>query len=113
MRLNLFYPDYEVVRNKEKCINCRICENQCANDVHSYNEKHKTMTDDSSKCINCHRCVATCPVKAIKIVKTDYTFKTNANWSENAIVEIYKQSESGGVLLSSMGNPASFPVYWD
>ena len=27
--------------------------------------------------------------------------------------EIYKQANSGGVLLSSMGNPNPLPVYWD
>jgi glutamate synthase domain-containing protein 2 len=27
--------------------------------------------------------------------------------------EIYRQAESGGVLLSSMGNPQPLPVYWD
>ena len=27
--------------------------------------------------------------------------------------EIYKQANSGGVLLSSMGNPKPLPVYWD
>jgi glutamate synthase domain-containing protein 2 len=29
------------------------------------------------------------------------------------IKEIYKQANSGGVLLSSMGNPNPLPVYWD
>lgn len=29
------------------------------------------------------------------------------------IKEIYKQAESGGVLLSSMGTPKPLPVYWD
>ena len=27
--------------------------------------------------------------------------------------EVYLQAQSGGVLLSSMGNPAPLPVYWD
>lgn len=113
MKINLIYPDYEVVRNREKCVSCRICEEQCANEVHRYNEKLKIMTEDSRKCVNCHRCVATCPVSALKIVKTDHTYKANANWSQSAIEEIFKQAESGGVLLSSMGNPNKFPVYWD
>jgi len=113
MVMNLFYPEYEVVRNKDKCINCKICQNECANEVHSYNEKLKIMTEDSMKCVNCHRCVATCPTRALKIVKTDNVFKINANWTTSTIEEIYKQSFSGGVLLSSMGNPNNFPVYWD
>ena len=40
-------------------------------------------------------------------------FKENANWQEDTVREIYKQAASGGVLLSSMGNPKPLPVYWD
>ena len=46
-------------------------------------------------------------------MKTDHTFKENYNWTGEAIQEIYRQAGSGGVLLSSMGNPKNFPVYWD
>jgi len=55
--------------------------------------------------------VALCPTRALKIVKTDHTFKENANWRGSIINEIYKQAESGAVLLSSMGNPNEYPVY--
>ena len=71
------------------------------------------MTADESKCVNCHRCVSLCPTRALKIVKTDHTFKENANWSGQTIQEVYRQAGSGGVLLSSMGNPKEYPVYWD
>jgi len=71
------------------------------------------MCSDDSKCVNCHRCVALCPTRALKIVKTDHTFKENANWRGSIINEIYKQAESGAVLLSSMGNPNEYPVYFD
>lgn len=37
MAINFLYPDYEVVRNQDRCIGCRVCERQCANEVHSYN----------------------------------------------------------------------------
>lgn len=113
MKTNLFYPDYEIIRDDNKCINCKICINQCSNNVHVYNEKLNKITADNRKCVNCHRCVAMCPVTALKIVKTDHAFKINNNWNETAIEEIYKQAESGGVLLSSMGTPSKYPVYWD
>ena len=113
MALNFLYPDYEVVRNFDKCINCRLCEKQCANEVHSFNGDLKKMVADDSKCVNCHRCVAVCPTRALKIVKTDHTFKENTNWTGRTIAEIYRQAGSGGVLLSSMGNPKPLPVYWD
>jgi len=57
--------------------------------------------------------VALCPTRALKIVKSPHTFKENSNWSAKSINEIYKQAESGGVLLSSMGNPENYPVYFD
>ena len=113
MAINYFYPDYEVVRNPDRCVACRVCERQCANEVHHYDADLKRMIADDSKCVNCHRCVSLCPTKALKIVKTDHTFKENANWSKQTIYEVYRQAESGGVLLSSMGNPNPYPIYWD
>ena len=71
------------------------------------------MISDESRCVNCHRCVSICPTRALKIVKTDHTFKENANWSGETIMEVSRQASSGGVLLSSMGNPKPLPVYWD
>lgn len=113
MSVNYFMPEYEVVRDANKCIGCRVCERQCANEVHAFDPDTGLMTSDSSRCVNCHRCVALCPTRALKIVKTDDVFKENANWSKAAITEIYRQAETGGVLLSSMGNPEPFPIYWD
>ncbi len=113
MPINYIYPDYEVVRNTDRCIACRVCERQCANEVHKYDEKRQAMVADETKCVNCHRCVSLCPTRALKIVKTDHTFKINGNWSADNINEVYRQAGSGGVLLSSMGNPEKLPTYWD
>ena len=113
MAIDFLYPEYEVVRDKDKCIGCRVCERQCANEVHKFDEDLGCMTADNSKCVCCHRCVALCPTRALKIVKTNHTFRENANWTGEHINEIYRQAGSGGVLLSSMGNPKSYPIYWD
>lgn len=113
MGINFLYPEFEVVRNNDRCIKCRVCERQCANEVHRYDGDLGVMIADESKCVNCHRCVSMCPVRALKIVKTEHNFRENANWTKENITEIYKQAESGGVLLSSMGNPKPYPVYWD
>ena len=113
MSITYFCPDYEIARNENRCIACRVCERQCSNEVHKYDEDAHVMISDETKCVNCHRCVCLCPTRALKIVKTDHTFKENANWSGQAIKEVYLQARSGGVLLSSMGNPNPFPVYWD
>lgn len=113
MAIDFLYPEYEVVRNDDRCTSCRACEQQCANEVHFYDSNLKKMMSDETKCVNCHRCVSFCPTRALKIVKTDHTFKQNANWTGKAISEIYRQASTGGVLLSSMGNPEPAPIYWD
>ena len=68
------------------------------------------MMHDESQCVNCHRCVSLCPTRALKIVKSTNTLKHNYNWPEKTIYVIYKQANSGGVLLSSMGNPEDYPI---
>ncbi|MBQ1376253.1 MAG: alpha-hydroxy-acid oxidizing protein [Clostridia bacterium] len=113
MAIQFMYPEYEVLRDNDRCIRCRVCERQCANEVHAYLEKNDKMIADDLKCVNCHRCATLCPTRAIKIVKSPHTFKENANWGRKEITEIYKQAQSGGVLLSSMGNPEKYPVYFD
>ena len=112
MGIDFLYPAFEVVRN-HRCVNCRICEKECACGVHFFDEKQKRMLSDDSKCVNCQRCVAFCPTRALKIVKSDNCCRENANWSDQTIREIIKQANSGGVLLSSMGSPQDLPVYWD
>ena len=113
MGVEFIYPEFEVVRNENRCIACRACERQCANEVHSFDTERGVMISDETKCVNCQRCVSLCPTRALKIVKSDCTLRENANWQNDTIKEIYKQANSGGVLLSSMGNPKPLPVYWD
>ena len=107
------YPEYEIVRDPSRCTVCRLCERECANMAHLYDEHSGRMLADSAKCVNCHRCVCMCPTHALKIVRSDDVYKTNANWDAQTVNEIYKQADSGGVLLSSMGNPKPQPVFWD
>ncbi|GHV05217.1 glutamate synthase [Clostridia bacterium] len=114
--MNYIYPEFEVARNQERCISCRACERQCANEAHSsYTdpEGKVVMEADDSKCVNCHRCVSLCPVRALKIRKSDHTFRPNVNWSAANIQDLYRQAGTGGVLLSSMGNPQEYPIYFD
>ena len=113
MQVNYIYPAYEVIRNDDKCTGCRICERECANNVHKYVKSSGRLACNDAECVNCQRCVAFCPTRALKIVKSDNAYKQNANWSSNIINEVYRQAESGGVLLSSMGNPEDYPVYFD
>ena len=111
--LSFVSSQFEVLRDNNKCIKCQVCVKQCANEVHKYDKEDNVIFSDEYNCVCCHRCVALCPTKAIKIRKNILEFKENANWTATCINEIYKQAESGGMLLSSMGNPKTFPIYWD
>jgi glutamate synthase domain-containing protein 2 len=113
MPINYLYPEYEVTRDDDKCIVCRACERQCANEVHEYLADSNKLVCDDSKCVNCHRCVSLCPTRALKIIRSGNTYKENVNWTGKTINEVYKQASSGGVLLSGMGNPENYPVYFD
>ena len=113
MSVDFLYPDFEVVKNESRCINCKVCINQCSNQVYKWDEKRSVILIDETKCVNCQRCVAFCPTRALKIVKSDCVIKENENWKNQTVREIYKQAKGGGVLLSSMGSPSPLPVYWD
>ena len=106
-------PQFEVVRDPQRCVNCKVCVEQCPNGVHRFDETHGRMLADESKCVDCQRCVAYCPTYALKIEKNRCTLRESANWSSDAVEEIWKQAATGGVLLSSMGSPKELPVYWD
>ncbi len=113
MAVNYINSLFEVIRDPVRCVKCRVCERQCANEVHRYDPELDIMLADEIKCVDCQRCVALCPVSALKIKPNENTFRENANWNRHIMVEIYKQAETGGVLLSAMGNPEEYPVYWD
>ena len=113
MGIGFIYPEFEVIRNEARCIGCRVCVRECANEVHSFDEKSGRLLIDETKCVNCQRCVSFCPTRALKIVKSGCVFRENANWDTGTIKEVFLQANTGGVLLSSMGNPKPFPVYWD
>ena len=113
MALNYFQPLFDVIRDKDRCIKCQACARQCSNEVHRYDADLDMMISDSQQCVDCQRCVCICPTGALKIVDNPNKFRNNSNWSQQIMTEVYKQAETGGVLLSVMGNPKEYPVYWD
>ena len=113
MPVNFFPARFEVLRNPDKCIKCRACERQCSNEVHYYDSDYDKMLANESKCVDCQRCVCICPTGALKIRKNENSFNESVNYTQQVMIENYRQAESGGVLLSSMGTPKDYPVYWD
>ena len=113
MPVNFFPAEFEVIRNTDKCIKCRACERQCSNEVHFYDPDFDKMLTHDNQCVDCQRCVCICPTGAIKIVPNENAFRKSANYTQQLMIENYRQAGTGAVLLSSMGNPQDYPVYWD
>jgi len=102
-----------VERDASRCIQCQVCVNQCSFDVHSYDAIDNEVMADEKNCVGCHRCVVFCPTNALNISKNTLDYRENYNWRPEAIEDILKQAETGGVLLTGMGNDKGYKVYWD
>ena len=113
MPVNYFPAEFEVLRNYDKCIGCRACERQCSNEVHWFDSDFGKMLSHDEKCVDCQRCVSICPTSALKIKPNENAFRKSANYTQPLMTEAYRQAGTGSVLLSSMGTPKDYPVYWD
>jgi glutamate synthase domain-containing protein 2 len=57
--------------------------------------------------------VVFCPTGALKVRPNESVYRDNYNWRAEIIDDITRQAESGGVLLTGMGNDKPYKVYWD
>lgn len=113
MPLSNIFPEFKIIRDKEKCIACQVCVRQCAFDAHIYDPEDDEVYSDDSKCVGCHRCETLCPTNALNIVKYPYDIKDNANWTPRVLNDIYRQAETGAIILTGMGCDKDYPIYWD
>jgi len=113
LALKLDQSEFEIQRDVQKCISCQVCVRQCSNDVHEYDSDEKIIFSDNIKCVGCQRCETLCPTGAIKIKQREPEFKSNFNWSPSHLKNIYKQAETGGVILTGMGCDKPYTIYWD
>ena len=104
---------FTVERDHERCIQCQVCVNQCSFDCHDYDAEDNEVRSRKENCVGCHRCVVFCPTQALTITRNPLDYRENYNWRSEMIEDIIKQAETGGMLLTGMGNDKSQRVYWD
>jgi glutamate synthase domain-containing protein 2 len=102
-----------VERDSARCIQCQVCVNQCSFDVNYYDAADGEVRSREQNCVACHRCVVFCPTDALTIKNNPLDYRENYNWRPEIIEDIIKQAETGGVLLTGMGNDKGQRIYWD
>ncbi len=111
--LDYILPKYKVRHDAIDCVMCKKCVRECSYEVNKVDDERNVIVSDNLKCVNCQRCVVVCPTQAITITDWPQVATGSSSWTQSAMQDIAKQSQTGGVLLSSMGNPKPYPVFWD
>jgi glutamate synthase domain-containing protein 2 len=113
MLKSYLYPEYYVDRDQNRCIRCKVCVRQCTYETHSYDAEEDVIVSDNEKCVNCQRCVVFCPTRALTIRKNPVAYRENCNWTQDAIYDLKKQAETGGIVLTGMGSGKPNYTYFD
>jgi glutamate synthase domain-containing protein 2 len=106
-------PKFLIKRDPDRCIQCQVCVNQCSFGANYYDEVDDEVRSQEDKCVGCHRCAVYCPTNALTISYNPLDYRGNYNWRPEVIEDINKQAETGGVLLTGMGDDKSQRIYWD
>jgi glutamate synthase domain-containing protein 2 len=106
-------PKFIIKRDAERCIQCKVCVNQCSFDANYYDAEDNEVRSWEENCVGCHRCEVFCPTQALTIIRNPQEYRENYNWRPEVVEDILKQAETGGVLLTGMGDDKGQRIYWD
>ena len=82
---------------------CRVCERQCANEVHTYDADGRVMLSDETKCVELPKMRFDVPdTHALKIVQSDCAFRKTRNWPDDTIKRNIQASRERRRLCSSL-----------
>lgn len=113
MRKTQKLREFKIFRDRDRCIQCEVCVRQCAFEAHIFDGEALAMESVDELCAGCQRCVSLCPTGALTVTKNPQEFRPDSYWTKNVLQGIYKQADTGGVLLSGMGTDKVYKSYWD
>ena len=106
-------PKFIIEREMGRCIACQVCVRQCSFGAQVFDSEDYEVRGLDENCVGCHRCTVFCPTGALTIRTNPLSYRPNVNWCPEAIDDVKKQAETGGILLTGMGNDKSYRIYWD
>ncbi|MBN1432474.1 MAG: IMP dehydrogenase [Methanomicrobiaceae archaeon] len=102
---------YRIKVDHDQCMLCERCIDNCSYGV--FRREGQKIAVDSHKCTACHRCIAMCPRDAIELEEKPNDYRSHPVWTREAREAIYKQANSGQIILSGMGNALDYPIIFD
>jgi len=103
-------PEFIVKIDYDRCRRCKRCVMNCSFGCMQFKDR---VVPEHKNCVACHRCTTFCPESAISITSNELAYKENANWMPEIRKNILKQAQTGGILLTGMGNPKPYQILWD
>jgi glutamate synthase domain-containing protein 2 len=94
----------------DRCIKCKRCVMGCGFSALDFTDR---VVSGENPCVACHFCTTHCPQQCIHIERYPHVQQDHDVWSVGMQKRIVRQAESGGVLLSAMGNDRPWSVLWD
>jgi len=104
-------PRYRVSIDRDQCMLCERCVEECPYGV--FRRNGEKITIQSRQCTACHRCIAMCPRDAINLEEQPVDYRSHPVWTREAREAIYNQARTGRIILAGMGNAGDYPVIFD
>ena len=111
MTIGAVPPRYRIRIDREQCMLCERCVDQCPYGV--FRSQDGQILIDSRRCTACHRCIAMCPRDAIDLQERPVDYRSHPLWTREIRESIYTQARSGKIILAGMGNVLPYPVIFD
>lgn len=102
---------FRVSVDHDQCMLCGRCVENCSYNV--YRLEDKKIKINSRNCVACHRCLSQCPRDAIMLEERPCDYRNHPVWTDKIRENIFKQAESGKILLGGMGNALDYPIIFD
>lgn len=111
MTLGSVPPRYKISIDREQCMDCGRCIENCSYGV--FRREGDRIITESRKCTACMRCIAMCPRDAITLTENPVDYRSHPVWTREAREDVIRQARSGKIILSGMGNTQNHPIIFD